>query len=217
MQAVTSQAQGTGPKGQVVLIGRQHPPEVTGALALLPFVETLLANTSLAQQYRAEFETIVVPMLNPDGVVRGHWRHNSGSTDLNRDWGPFKQPETQLMDGLLSQIENDPDRQLSFFVDFHSTQRDIFYTIPDEFPTKPALAIKNWLGLLQERMPDYEVKRSSSSNLAQANSKNYVYKRYGVPTVTYEMGDETDRKLISEIAEEAATAMMETLLASPVE
>lgn len=215
--AVTIKAPGTSPKRQVVLIGRQHPPEVTGALALLPFVETLLANTSLAQQYRAEFETIVVPMLNPDGVVRGHWRHNSGSTDLNRDWGPFKQPETQLMDGLLSQIENDPDRQLSFFVDFHSTQRDIFYTIPDEFPTKPALAIKNWLGLLQERMPDYEVKRSSSSNLAQANSKNYVYKRYGVPTVTYEMGDETDRKLISEIAEEAATAMMETLLASPVE
>ncbi|MEO9599335.1 M14 family metallopeptidase [Parasphingorhabdus sp.] len=211
--ALTIKAPGSTPKKHVVLVGRQHPPEVTGALALFPFVETLLADNPLAQKYRARFETIIVPILNPDGVEHGYWRHNTGSTDLNRDWGPFEQPETKLMDSLLTEIENNPDKQLSFFADFHSTRNDIFYTIPDEFPTTPPLAIKNWLGLLQERMPDYEVKRSANSNLTQANSKNYVYKRYGVPTVTYEMGDETDRELIVEVAREAAMALMETLLA----
>ncbi|GAB5486989.1 MAG: M14-type cytosolic carboxypeptidase [Parasphingorhabdus sp.] len=207
----------SNPKRHVVLIGRQHPPEITGALAMLPFVETLNADTELARRYRLKFTTVVVPMLNPDGVVRGYWRHNTGSTDLNRDWGPFKQPETRLMDNLLKKIASDPDKELSFFADFHSTQNDIFYTIPDEFQTKPNLFIKSWLGRLQERMPDYKVKRSANANLKQANSKNYVYRTYGVPTVTYEMGDETNRELIKKIANEAATAMMETLLASEVE
>lgn len=211
--ALSIVAPGQKPKEQVILVGRQHPPEVTGALALFPFVETLLADTPLARQYRARFATTVVPMLNPDGVVKGYWRHNTGSTDLNRDWGPFKQPETQLMDGLLKKIAADPDKQLSFFADFHSTQNDIFYTIPDEFPTKPKLFIKRWLELVEKRMPDFEIRRSVNKNLSQANSKNYVYRTYGVPTVTYEMGDRTDRALISKVAQEAATAMMETLLA----
>ena len=212
--AMTIKQKGSNPKRQVVLVGRQHPPEITGALGLLPFVETLNGDSALAEKYRSQFETIVVPMLNPDGVVRGYWRHNTGSTDLNRDWGPFKQPETRLMDGLLKKMNADPDKQLSFFADFHSTRNDIFYTIPDEYPTTPKLFIKNWLGRLQERMPDYKVKRSANPNLTQANSKNYVFRTYGVPTVTYEMGDETDRKLIRKIAREAAIAMMETLLAS---
>ncbi|MEL6873975.1 MAG: M14-type cytosolic carboxypeptidase [Pseudomonadota bacterium] len=200
------------PRQQVVLVGRQHPPEITGALALFPFVETLLADTALARKFRSKFETTVVPMLNPDGVVRGYWRHNTGGTDLNRDWGPFQQPETQLMDGLLKRIAADPERELSFFADFHSTQRDIFYTVSDEFPTRPKLFIKRWLGLLEQRMPGFEVRRSESKNLSQANSKNYVYRAYGVPTVTYEMGDETDRELVRQVAREAAIAMMETLL-----
>ena len=40
---------------------------------------------------------------------------------------------------------------------------------------------------------DYKVNIQPSKNLDQANSKNYVYKTYGVPAVTFELGDETDR------------------------
>lgn len=210
--ALTIRKDGAQPLEQVVLIGRQHPPEVTGALAILPFVETLLADTPLAKRYRARFETIVVPMLNPDGVVRGHWRHSTGHVDLNRDWGPFTQPETRLMKTLLDGIEKDPNKNLRLFVDFHSTKYDIFYTIPDDYQTTPPLFLKNWLDLLQQRMPGYEVNRDAGHNLGQSNSKNYVHKRYGVPTMTYEMGDETDRQLVRKIAMTAATTMMETLL-----
>nr|WP_254305969.1 M14 family metallopeptidase [Sphingopyxis sp. BSNA05] len=202
----------TQPLEQVVLIGRQHPPEVTGALAILPFVETLLADTPLAKRYRERFETIVVPMLNPDGVVRGYWRHSTGHVDLNRDWGPFTQPETRLMKDLLDGIEEEPNKNLRLFVDFHSTRYDIFYTIPDDYQTTPPLFLKNWLDLLQQRMPGYEINRDAGHNLGQSNSKNYVHKRYGVPTMTYEMGDETDRRLVRKIAVAAATSMMETLL-----
>lgn len=110
------------------LIGRQHPPEVTGALALMPFAETLLTDTGLARSFRERFNILIVPDLNPDGVSRGHWRHNVGSTDLNRDWGPFKQPEIVLMRDELARFEDDREGKLRFFLDFHSTGRNLFYT-----------------------------------------------------------------------------------------
>ncbi len=212
--SLSIKAPGKRSREQVVLVGRQHPPEISGALVMFPFIETLLEDSDLAKKYRERFETIAVPMLNPDGVVRGYWRHNTGGVDLNRDWGPFTQPETKLMDGLLKAIAADPERRLRFLVDFHSTRHDVFYTIPDDFPTDPPGFLKQWLDRYAERMPGYEIRRQSSRNLTQTNSKNYVYRTYGVPVVTFEIGDETDRTLIKRIGRESAIAMMETLLAT---
>lgn len=200
------------PRETVVLVGRQHPPEVTGAFAMFAFVETVLGDTDLAKAYRTRFETLVVPMLNPDGVVRGHWRHNTGGVDLNRDWGPFTQPETALMKGLLERVETDPARDLRVLIDFHSTNRDIFYTIPDELPTDPELFTRNWLKLYQDRMPDYEVNRDARHVAGRPISKAYAYDTYGAPGITFELGDETDRALIRRIGREAAIAMMMTML-----
>ena len=211
---MTIKARDTHPREQIVLIGRQHPPEITGALALFPFVETLLSDEPVAIRFRKRFETIVIPMLNPDGVTHGHWRHSSGHKDLNRDWGPFTQPETQLMVGLLEKIEADPARNLRLFIDFHSTQKDVFYTIPDDYPTNPPLFLKKWLARLSSAIPGYEINRDANHNLDQPNSKNYVYAKYRVPTVTFEIGDETDRALIALIGREAALAMMHELLAT---
>ncbi|MEP2990637.1 MAG: M14-type cytosolic carboxypeptidase [Parasphingorhabdus sp.] len=211
---MTIKAAGSKPKEQVVLVGRQHPPEVTGALAMLPFVEALLSDDPVAEQYRARFETVIVPMLNPDGVVRGYWRHNTGGVDLNRDWGPFTQQETKLMDGLLRKIEESPDQKLRLLLDFHSTQKDVFYTIPDEYPTNPPLFIRDWLARYQTRMPDYNVNRDARHSADRPISKAYTYETYGAPTVTFEIGDETDRELIKRIGKESAIAMMETLLAT---
>ena len=204
-----------GQKEVVVLVGRQHPPEVTGALALFPFVETLLGESDLAKRYRARFRTEVVPLLNPDGVVRGYWRHNTGGVDLNRDWGPFTQPETKLMDGLLKDVAKDPGQQLRLLLDFHSTNRDVFYTIPDELPTDPPLFIRDWLANYQDRMPNYEVDRDARHTVGRPISKAHAFDTYGVPAVTFEIGDETDRELIRRIGEQSAIAMMETLIATP--
>ncbi len=214
IQALTVAGSEGGQRETVVLVGRQHPPEITGALAMLPFVETILSDSDLAKRYRARFETIVVPMLNPDGVVRGHWRHNTGGVDLNRDWGPFTQPETKLMKSLFDEVAADPNRHLRLMLDFHSTQRDIFYTIPDELPTDPPMFTRNWLARYQERMPGYEVRRDARHTVGRPISKAYVYDTYGVPGITFELGDETDRKLIQRIGEQSALAMMETLLAT---
>lgn len=200
---------------QVLLVGRQHPPEVTGALAMFPFVEELLSDSDLARRFRARFQVTAVPLLNPDGVVLGHWRHNTGGVDLNRDWGPFTQPETQLMKGLMDAVVADPGQQLVVMIDFHSTQRDVFYTIPDDLPTRPELFTKKWLDRYQDLMPGYEVERDARHDAGRPVSKAYVYDTFGIPGITFELGDETDRELIKRIGKQAAIAMMETLLASP--
>ena len=73
----------------ILLIGRQHPPEVTGAIAMRSFIDTVLADSDLGRQFRARFKLAIVPLVNPDGVAGGHWRHNVNGVDVNRDWGPF--------------------------------------------------------------------------------------------------------------------------------
>lgn len=201
-------------KEQVVLVGRQHPPEVTGALAMLPFMETLMEDSELGSRFRDRFLVTAVPMLNPDGVVKGFWRHNTGGLDLNRDWGGFTQPETRLMRDLLAGMHANPDQQLRVILDFHSTNRDVFYTIPDELPTKPELFTRNWLKRYQDRMPGYFVNRDARHTVGRPTSKGYSFDTYGVPSVTFELGDNTDRELIKRIGRESAIALMEELIAT---
>ena len=197
---------------QVVLVGRQHPPEVTGALSMFAFVETLLANVPLGTRFRNRFEVIAVPLLNPDGVVRGHWRHATGGKDLNRDWGMFTQPETKLMGHLLADIDANPDKKLRLFIDFHSTQKDVVYTLAKELETDPVGFTDEWLNAYRARLPDYEVIEEPGYSAGRGVSKNWVYDQYGVPAATFELGDETDRELITKVSIEAARAMMSTLL-----
>jgi predicted deacylase len=198
--------------GTVVLVGRQHPPEVPGAFALQPFVETVLDDSELSRRFRGIFRLVVVPELNPDGVALGHWRQNAGGMDINRDWGPFTQPETRLMRDLLASIDRDPATRLAMFLDFHATREDVFYTQRDEDPVEPPFFERRWLARLQERMPGYAVNRKPGHQVGLPTAKTWVYEAYGIPSVTFELGDETPRELIATLAEQAARAMMETLL-----
>ncbi|MCB2087466.1 MAG: M14 family metallopeptidase [Sphingomonadaceae bacterium] len=199
---------------QVVLVGRQHPPEVTGGLAMIAFVERLLEEDDLAKAYRARFTTQVVPLLNPDGVVNGHWRHATGGVDLNRDWGPFTQPETRLMRDMLEGIEADPNAKLRLFLDFHSTRYDTIYTLLPEMETDPPGFLPAWLADYAARLPDYDVRVEPGHNPDLPVSKAWVHDRFGVPTATYEIGDETDRALIRRLGRAAAEAMMAAMLAA---
>ncbi|MCV6605391.1 MAG: M14 family metallopeptidase, partial [Porticoccaceae bacterium] len=200
--------------GYVVIVGRQHPPEVTGALALMPFVEQLLGDSQLARQFRDKFNLVVVPNLNPDGVQHGHWRHGTGGIDLNRDWGPFTQPETQLMRDELTRFKGESSDPLYLFLDFHSTAENIFYTQPDDKQNFPQGFTKAWLEALLKRIPGFIMKRNSGHNPGLPTSRNYVHENFGVTAITYEMADKTEREEIKIIAERAAQEMMKLLLSS---
>lgn len=203
-------------KRYIVLVGRQHPPEVTGALAMTPFVERLLEDDALARDFRAAFGILMIPNMNPDGVARGNWRHNVGGIDLNRDWGPFTQKETQLVRDEMLRFKQDDAPQLYLFLDFHSTWRDIFYTQTPDMTTFPPEFTRLWLddfaAALKPDYPDYAFEIKPGHNPDKKTSKAYMHAQFGIPAITFELGDNTDRAFIRDYARRAATTMMQRLL-----
>jgi hypothetical protein len=200
------------PQGCVFVIGRQHPPEVTGTIALMSIVETLAGPGEVAEAFRRQFKVVVVPLVNPDGVAAGHWRSNLGGVDLNRDWGPFRQPETQAVRDEILKYGEDGAPPLALLLDFHSTQQDLFYVQGDDQPTRPPGFTREWLEALSRRMPDYTV-RSIVSEAKRPTSAKWGYDTFGVPAITCEYGDNTDRELIRRAARTAAEEMMRLMLA----
>jgi len=196
----------------ILMIGRQHPPEITGAIAMRAFMDSVFGDSELARSFRARFKLGIVPLMNPDGVANGNWRHNEGDKDLNRDWGPFTQPETQA---VIRWVEGQEaaGRKLRLMLDFHSTWEDLFYTQP--IAQNPPDYASVWLAASAQRLPDFPFKHEANPVSDQANSKNYFYKSRGIPAVTYEVGDETDREQFRAAAMVFAEEMMRTMLEAP--
>ncbi|PKG80761.1 zinc carboxypeptidase [Colwellia sp. 75C3] len=198
-------------KDWLVILGRQHPPEVTGALALFPFVETLLSNNKLSQNYLEKFNVLVIPNINPDGVQAGNWRSNANGLDLNRDWNDFSQVETRMIDDYLQQLVKE-GQKIKFAVDFHSTKSDIFYTMPVDYGVEQAYFVTHWLADLDKQMPNFNVVIRPGNNPDLGVSKQYFSDKFGVHAITYEMGDNTDRIKIKRIAYNSARLLMTNML-----
>ncbi len=200
----------------IVLIGRQHPPEISGALGMKYFIERIVRDEPLANAFREKYGVLMVPNMSPDGVEYGFWRHNMGGVDLNRDWGPFTQPETQLMRDQLNRFLQPGIPQLSLFLDFHSTNRDVFYTQTREMTQVMPDFTDLWLKQVQERMresyPNYEVEVVPGYNAKSSVAKNWISKVFGVPAITFEYGDETPRTTINQLSVISAEEMMKLLL-----
>jgi len=195
----------------VLLIGRQHPPEVSGSFAFFRFFETLHADTVLAREFRQRFRIIAIPLLNPDGVAGGNWRHNLGEKDLNRDWGPFTQPETKLVAELLDDLDASGSK-LRVFLDFHSTDENLFYTQEAGDVTEPPNFAIDWFAAARPRLANYPFKNEARPTTNETIGKNYIYLRYGIPAFTYEVGDETNRDAARQAAEVFAEEFMRLLL-----
>jgi predicted deacylase len=211
-------------KDFVVLIGRQHPPEVSGFFGLKAFVETLIGDLETAKEFRKKFNALIIPLVNPDGIDNGHWRHNINGVDLNRDWVEFNQPESRAVANEVNSIV-EKGGNIKFFIDFHSTVTDVFYTLSLESTTtgeqneeekriakENHTLISNWLSNVQKSLPEYHVNIIDTlSKAASPTSDRWVQKTFNAPALTYEVGDETDRGLIKKVAENAAVELMSLL------
>jgi hypothetical protein len=195
----------------ILLVGRQHPPEVSGTFAMKAFIATLYADSALAKAFRHRFAIMAIPMLNPDGVAAGHWRNNLGGKDLNRDWGPFTQPETQLVQSLIDDFVA-AGRRIRLFLDFHSTRSNLFYTQADEEQTDPHNFANRWLEAARARLTDYPFSQERRHNEGRPTAKSYMYDRFGIPSITYEVGDEIDRLVAADAAVVFAEEMMRALM-----
>jgi hypothetical protein len=201
---------GAAPEGFVLVISRQHPPEVTGTLALKAFLEELLADDPEAAAFRARYRVLVVPLVNPDGVDEGHWRQNAGGVDLNRDWLNFNQPEVRLVRDAFVSTVRDAGAPVVFTIDFHSTQEDVFYTHTRDLETNRPGLLDAWLDSIRAAVPGYELVEEASG-LETPVSKDWFYEAFDATSVTYEVGDEQDRALIARVAAASARSLVRLL------
>lgn len=195
----------------ILILGRQHPPEVTGAFAMRGFINQLLNKNSLSDSFLKNYNILFVPLMNPDGVMNGYWRYNENKKDLNRDWGIFIQPETDAVNKKLTELKN---KKLALFIDFHSTFKNLFYIsdIAEESPMKNFL--EDWLLGSRKSLSEANYKYEIINSLNKDNgvSKNYIYNKYKIPSVTYEVSDNEDRDVIQQSSSILAINLMELLL-----
>jgi len=198
-------------KDIVVVLSRQHPPEVTGNLAMMAFLEEIISDTKLSNQFLDQYRLLVYPMLNPDGVDLGHWRHNAGGIDLNRDWAYYRQPEVkQVCEDIIAKV-NETQAEVKLGLDFHSTWSDIYYIYEDTVQSSIQGFSREWIGNIFERVPE-DQGRISPFAVTSPVSKNWFYSQFGAEGITYEIGDQTPRDLIKEKGQVGAQEMMKLLL-----
>ena len=195
----------------IVFLTRQHPPEVTGYMAFKAFMEELLSNTDLSHDFFSKYHILAFPLVNPDGVDLGHWRHNAGGVDTNRDWGKYRQPEIKTIVKYIEKTLKKEKTNLVLGLDFHSTWYDVFYTNKERVSTPYPKFLDQWFTALEAHIPNYKV-NEKASNSTQPVSKGWLLYGHKAVGVTYEIGDETPRDSIRLIGQTSAKAMMEILL-----
>jgi len=131
-------------KDIIILLTRQHPPEVTGYYAFQSFLQTILNDSGLSQEFLDQYRILAFPILNPDGVDMGHWRHNAGGVDLNRDWSAYKQPEIKKAVSFIDKISKKDSGRIILGLDFHSTWHDVFYTNKTRKETTLPNFVSDW-------------------------------------------------------------------------
>ncbi len=194
----------------VVLIARQHPPEIPGGtIAFKAFYQTLLNNSEIANTFRSKFNIYTFPLLNPDGADMGNWRHNANGADLNRDWVDFTQPETQMVDQYLAHKVN-KGKKIQFALDFHTSYSGPYLLILDSInEAKKNRIIPNWINRIENNSQFKVEARRRSQNLPYCY--NYFFRKFKCEAVTYEEGDEVDRDTIVKRAQVYARELMTIL------
>ncbi|CAM1366659.1 M14 family metallopeptidase [Tenacibaculum xiamenense] len=197
----------------VVLLTRQHPPEVTGFFAYQEFLKTLLKENKLTSQFFNTYRVITFPIVNPDGVDLGHWRHNAGGVDTNRDWSEYHQPEIKQLVKFVTNQSKKGKAKIVLGIDFHSTYEDVFYTNKIRKTTALPNFIEDWFTALEANIPNYKVNEKAANSTKPVSKGWFLYGQNAVG-ITYEIGDATPRDKIKLVGKVTAEEMMKILIQS---
>ena len=83
---------------------RVHPGESSASFCLEGLLEYILDDNDLASKLLNMFVFVIVPMVNPDGVVHGNYRMDTFGHNLNRFYGfatVEKQPSIFALQSIL--------------------------------------------------------------------------------------------------------------------
>ena len=109
---------------------------------------------------------------------------NRGATDLNRDWGPFTQPETRAAKAWLDALPQSVRPVL--MVDFHSTRSNLFHVQgDDEMDERQRRFLAAWLGGPEQALAAYPFTiEPRNANPGSGTAKNWFHAAYAVPSCT---------------------------------
>jgi hypothetical protein len=197
----------------IVLLSRQHPPEVTGFLCLQAFLDGILEHPQ-RDEFLSKYQLLVYPLLNPDGVDMGHWRHSAGGIDGNRDWAKYRQPEARQIAGSVVSLTKESGSRVVLGMDFHSTYRDVYYTHEDEVQPPTALpGFKDaWLQAIEDGIGGDFFINEDPGMIGKPTTMSWFRTQFGAEGITYEIGDGTDRDFVKQKGLVSANALIEVLL-----
>ncbi len=198
-------------KDIIVLLTRQHPPEVTGYFAFQEFLKTILNDSELSDTFLNQYRVLAFPILNPDGVDLGNWRHNANGIDTNRDWSVYNQPEVKQTVKFITKTMKRNNAKLILGLDFHSTYEDVFYTNKIREGTTLPNFIETWFTALEANIEGYKV-NEAAGNSTKPVSKGWFLYGHNATGITYEIGDATPKDRIQVIGKVTAEQMMRVLL-----
>ena len=201
----------TKSKDVIVLLTRQHPPEITGYFAFQSFLKTILNDSDLSNTFLNKYHVLAFPIMNPDGVDLGNWRHNTGGIDTNRDWSVYKQPEIKRTVKYITKVLKKNKGRLVLGLDFHSTYKDVFYTNEHKEQSVLPNFVEDWFAGLEANIPNYKV-NEEAGNSRKPVSKGWFLYGHNAVGITYEIGDDTPKKRIELIGKESAEQMMQLLV-----
>ena len=108
------------------LMARQHTWEAGTSWVVDGALRYLLSSDPQAIQLRNAYVFKMLPMCDPDGVVRGGVRYNLHGYDLNRNWDAF---DAKLMPEIFAEHRAiiawvDAGNRIDFFLNLHNTNED---------------------------------------------------------------------------------------------
>jgi murein tripeptide amidase MpaA len=166
-----------------------------------------------ADAFFSKYRLLVLPLINPDGVDLGHWRHNAQGVDLNRDYAEYQQPEIKALTDFLVNTASENEAKVLIGLDFHSTYEDVYYTSHETDGVEMAGFKDEWLNAIQKGMKpyDYRLKEEKHSVTSNASAQHWFYHQFRALGITYEIGDNTERGFIKVKAKVSADALADLL------
>lgn len=178
-------------KKAVWVTGTQHAYEMAAGPVIEGMIDRLLEGNGGSRELLGKFVYNIVPLMNPDGVLRGGYRYNLHDVDLNRNWDSQKrddwdsensEPEVASVKQAMAEWV-DKNQTLDLYFDMHcltAIAEDLLMikaspeSVPESVRKEQDRFVKDFL---QTR---WFFRESESSGAANGNG--YVSDRYASET-----------------------------------